>query len=107
LASNVSLAIDHARIEFLPAALDYSRAGYLPGGLKRNCEFLEGCVEFADNICEEVRHLLFDPQTSGGLLLAVEEQAAASLVTALRARSIPTQEVGEVVAKTKPLISVR
>jgi len=107
LASNVSLAIDHARIEFLPAALDYSRAGYLPGGLKRNREFLEGCVEFTDNIREEVRHLLFDPQTSGGLLLAVEEPAAASLVTALRARSVTTQEVGEVVAKTKPLISVR
>jgi selenide,water dikinase len=107
LASKVSLAIDHARIEFLPAALDYSRAGHLPGGLKRNREFLEGCVEFADNIREEVRHLLFDPQTSGGLLLAVEEQAAASLVTALRARSVTTQEVGEVVAKTKPLISVR
>ena len=107
LASNVSLAIDHARIEFLPAALDHSRAGHLPGGLKRNREFLEGCVEFADNICEEVRHLLFDPQTSGGLLLAVEEQAAASLVTALRARSVTTQEVGEVVAKTKPLISIR
>ena len=107
LASNVSLAIDHARIEFLPAALDYSRAGCLPGGLKRNREFLEGCVEFTDNIREEVRHLLFDPQTSGGLLLAVEEPAAASLVTALRARSVTTQEVGEVVAKTKPLISVR
>jgi selenide,water dikinase len=107
LASNVSLAIDHARIEFLPAAVDYSRAGHLPGGLKRNREFLEGCVEFADDIREEVRHLLFDPQTSGGLLLAVEEPAVASLVTALRARSVTTQEVGEVVAKTKPLISVR
>jgi selenide,water dikinase len=107
LASKVSLAIDHARIEFLPDALNYSRAGHLPGGLKRNREFLEGCVEFAHNIREEVRHLLFDPQTSGGLLLAVEAPAAPRLVTALRERGIATQEVGEVVAKTTPLISVR
>jgi selenide,water dikinase len=107
LASKVSLAIDHARVEFLPEALDYSRAGHLPGGLKRNREFLAGCVEFADNIREEVRHLLFDPQTSGGLLLAVEARAASSLVAALRARGIATQEIGEVIAKTKPLISVR
>jgi selenide,water dikinase len=75
--------------------------------LNRNREFLEGCVEFADCVLEEVRNLLFDPQTSGGLLLAAEEQAAASLVTALRARSIPTQEVGEVIERTHPLIQVR
>ncbi len=107
LASKVSLAIDHARIEFLPAAVDYSRQGYLPTGLLRNREFLEGCVEFADPVIEEVRNLLFDPQTSGGLLLAVEAQASSNLVAALRERGVATQEVGEVVAKTKPLISVR
>jgi selenide,water dikinase len=107
LASKVSLTIDHTRIEFLPDAVDYSRQGHLPGGLKRNREFLAGCVEFAASVPEEVRNLLFDPQTSGGLLLAVEGQAAASLVTALRERGIATQEVGQVVAKTKPLISVR
>jgi len=107
LASKVSLTIDHTRIEFLPDAVDYSRQGHLPGGLKRNREFLAGCVEFAASVPEEVRNLLFDPQTSGGLLLAVEGQAAASLVTALRERGIATQEAGQVVAKTKPLISVR
>jgi selenide,water dikinase len=101
------LAIDHTRIEFLPAAVDYSRQGHLPGGLLRNREFLEGCVEFADSVIEGVRNLLFDPQTSGGLLLAVEAQASSNLVAALRERGVATQEVGEVVAKTKPLISVR
>jgi selenide,water dikinase len=106
LASNVSLAIDHTRIEFLPEALDYSRTGYLPGGLKRNRDFLEGCVEFADSVLEEVRNLLFDPQTSGGLLLAVRAPATPSLAAGLRARGIGTQEIGEALAKTKPLISV-
>jgi selenide,water dikinase len=64
-------------------------------------------VEFGDGIPEEIRNLLFDPQTSGGLLLAVEAPAAASLVAALHARGVPTQEIGEVLEKTGPLILVR
>jgi selenide,water dikinase len=107
LASNVSLVIDHARIEFLPEVLDYSRAGHLPGGLRRNREFLEGCVGFADSVLEEVRNLLFDPQTSGGLLLCVEPQGASRLVATLGARGVATQEAGEVIEKSKPLIQVR
>lgn len=107
LASEVSLVMDQVRIEFLPGAIAYSRAGHLPGGLKRNREFLEGCVAFAHGIAEEIRNLCYDPQTSGGLLLSVGGEAAASLLAALRAREVPAQEIGEVVAKTKPLILVR
>lgn len=105
--SKVSLVLDHARVEFLPEALDDSRHGFLPGGLKRNIEFIAGCVEFADAIPEEVRNLLFDPQTSGGLLLSVAAQDAPALLAALRARDIPAQEIGSVIEKTQPLIRVR
>jgi len=105
--SKVSLILDHARVEFLPEALDDSRHGFLPGGLKRNIEFIAGCVEFADAIPEEVRNLLFDPQTSGGLLLSVAAQDAPALLAALRARDIPAQEIGSVIEKTQPLIQVR
>ena len=105
--SKVSLILDHARVEFLPEALDDSRHGFLPGGLKRNIEFIAGCVEFAGAIPEEVRNLLFDPQTSGGLLLSVAAQDAPALLAALRARDIPAQEIGSVIEKTQPLIQVR
>jgi selenide, water dikinase len=107
VASKVSLVIDSARAEFLPEALGYSREGFLPGGLKRNVEFMAGCVEFADGVPEETRNLLFDPQTSGGLLLAVERRDAPQLVQALGERNIPAQEVGEVVEKARPLIRVQ
>ncbi len=107
VGSNVSLVLESSAVEFLPEALDYSRAGHLPGGLKRNMEFLEGCVEFANVVAPEVRNLLYDPQTSGGLLLAVEAAAAEELVRALTGRDIPARLVGEVVGKTKPLILVR
>jgi selenide,water dikinase len=107
VASKVSLLIDHAKTEFFPEALEYSRRGFLPGGLKRNIEFIAGCVEFGDGISEEVRNLLFDPQTSGGLLLSAEAPNAAPLVARLGKRGILAQEIGEVLAKTSPLIRVR
>jgi len=105
--SKVSLVIDSAAVEFLPGALDCARAGFIPGGLKRNMEFIAGCVEFSNGVAEEVRTLLFDPQTSGGLLLSVASENAPRLLSALRERNVPAREIGEVVEKTKPLILVR
>jgi len=107
VGSKVSLVIDTAKIEFLAEAVEYSRAGFLPGGLKRNTDFLGGCVEFASHVPEEVRNLLFDPQTSGGLLFSAAAQDAPKLLQALRALATPAQVVGEVIAKTHPLILVR
>ncbi len=106
VASSVSLILNHRMIEFLPDALGYSRQGFLPGGLKRNSEFVSGCVEFTGDIPEEVRNLLYDPQTSGGLLLAVNAKEAAALLDTLRENGVAAQEVGEVVEKTKPLLRV-
>lgn len=106
-ASKVSLVIDHRKIDFLPEALNCSRQGFLPGGLKRNIEFISECVEFASGIPEEVRNLLYDPQTSGGLLLAVNPRDAAGLLAALRENGVAAQEVGEAAAKLKPLVSIR
>jgi selenide,water dikinase len=105
--SKVSLVLDSKRVEFLPEAVDYSRQGFLPGGLIRNMEFISGCVEFANGIPEEVRNLLYDPQTSGGLLLSVPVEHSPKLLRALGDRNIPAQEVGEVVERTKPFIRVR
>ena len=107
LGSKVSLVIDSARVEFLPEALDYAREGFLPSGLKRNMEFVSGCVEFANGIPQETRNLLFDPQTSGGLLLAVTPADVPRLLRALGERNTPAQEIGEVVEKTRPLLLVR
>jgi selenide,water dikinase len=105
-ASHVSMVIDHSAIEFLPEARDLARRNFLPGGLKRNIEFISSCVEFADTVPEDIRNLLYDPQTSGGLLLAVDAKDTAYLLNALRESGVPAQEIGEVVAKTKPLIFV-
>jgi selenide,water dikinase len=106
-ASEVSLVLDSQGVEFLPDAVEYSRQGFLPGGLKRNIEFLGACVGFAESVAAEARHLLYDPQTSGGLLLAVASRDAAPLLARLREQGVPAQEIGEAIPKTRPLIQVR
>jgi selenide,water dikinase len=64
-------------------------------------------VEFAPGVPVEVRSLLFDPQTSGGLLLSVAWKDATRLLESLRANGVSAQPVGEVMEKTHPLIQVR
>lgn len=105
-ASKVSMVIEHTEVEFLPGALDYSREGYLPGGLKRNAEFVSACVEFDPKVPQEIRNLFFDPQTSGGLLLVVGENDSAALVKKLTERGVRARQVGRVVEKTSPLLRV-
>jgi selenide, water dikinase len=106
LPSGVSFEIDHTQLEYLPGALDAARDGFISGGLRNNREFVEDCVGFAENVPEEIRLLMFDPQTSGGLLVAVDAPAAAAAQLALAGAGISAQIIGRVVAKRRPLIQV-
>jgi selenide,water dikinase len=106
LASKVSLEIEASQVEFLPGALECSRAGYLPGGLLRNIEFVSSCVDFRSAIAEDVRNLFYDPQTSGGLLVAVAPADAPRLLARLRERVVPAREIGRVLEKAHPLIRI-
>jgi selenide,water dikinase len=106
LASNVSLIFHAAKIPLIDGALECVRAGYIPGGLKANREFAECLVEYETGISEEVKTLLFDPQTAGGLLIAVASYDAAALSLALNAAGVPAVEIGEVRPSTKPVIRV-
>ena len=106
LASNVSLRLHAGRIPLLEGALECVRAGHIPGGLNANREFAECVVNYREEIPEEVKTLLFDPQTSGGLLIAVVEDRSVELQKALNSAGVTAVEIGEVLPKTKPLISV-
>jgi selenide,water dikinase len=104
LASKVSMRLFANRIPFLEGALDCVRAGHIPGGLVSNREFAECVVGYADGISDEVKAILYDPQTAGGLLIAVA--SSAELIGALNRAGVAAVEIGEVVAASKPLISV-
>ena len=106
IGSKVSLRIDHTRIAYLPGAVEAARGGFLSGGLANNREFLEGCVAFADSVPDEFRALLYDPQTSGGLLASVAPESADAAMAAFAQHKIPARRIGEVVAKSSPLIAI-
>ncbi|MGA9355545.1 MAG: selenide, water dikinase SelD, partial [Terriglobales bacterium] len=106
LASNVGLILNSKAIPILEGALECIRAGYIPGGLNANRDFAECLVGYADSVPEEIRTLLFDPQTAGGLLISVAAAHAKALTKALQAAKVPAVEIGEVVAPAKPQISV-
>jgi selenide, water dikinase len=106
MGSNVSLRIHASRIPLLEGALDCVRAGHIPGGLKANREFAECAVAYEAGISEEVKTILFDPQTAGGLFISVAAEDASHLLQALSAAGVPTGEIGEVVSQSKPLMTV-
>jgi len=75
LGSKVTLEIDSSRVRFLDGAIEYAQAGAFSGGLGNNREFVSSCVEGSSPFDD----LLYDPQTSGGLLIALPEKDAAEL----------------------------
>jgi selenide,water dikinase len=79
LASGVTIEIDSRLVRFLPGAVEYARAGAVPGGLTNNRDFASCAVEGAS----EFDDLLYDPQTAGGLLISLPERDAAGLERAL------------------------
>jgi selenide, water dikinase len=102
----VSLEIDHAAFEYFPGAIDCARGGHLSGGLKNNRAFVGDCVAFAAGVAQEFQDLLFDPQTSGGLLVAIAPEVADEALATLHRHGVNARTIGRVVAKRSPLISV-
>jgi selenide,water dikinase len=103
----VSLEIDHRLLDYFPGALDAARAGHLSAGLKNNRAFIGDCVVFDPGVSPDYRALLFDPQTSGGLLVALAPELADSALQALSRHGVAARQIGCVVAKRSPLIFVR
>jgi selenide,water dikinase len=106
LASNVSFRFHAASIPVLPGALECVRAGYIPGGLNNNRDFAECVVRYDDGVPQELRSLLFDPQTAGGLLISVAPEDSAQLAHSFESAGVSAAQVGEVRAEMKPLITV-
>jgi selenide, water dikinase len=106
LASNVALRLRARSIPILEGALDCVRAGHIPGGLNANRDFAECVVGYDDEIPDDLKTLLFDPQTAGGLLISIAPEKSLDLIQALNAAGVPAVEIGEVQLASKPLIAV-
>jgi len=100
LASNVTLEISLNAVRFLPGAIEYSKRGAHSGGLNNNRDFVESCVLMPTGIPPEIEALLYDPQTSGGLLISLSDADARKLL-AQRPEAYVIGRVKEY--ETKPL----
>ena len=90
-ASDVTLEIEAEALAFLPGALEYARAGAIPGGLNNNREYASREVEVMRDLAPEMENLLYDPQTSGGLLISLPEKDASALGLPRIGRVTPAQ----------------
>ncbi len=106
LASNVALRFYSKDIPILPGALECIRAGYVPGGLLANREFAECVVGYETEISDELKTLLFDPQTAGGLFVSIAEDDCQKLVFELQNAGVWALRIGNVTESRKPLIRI-
>ena len=93
--SNVEITIDVSAVDFIPEALEFARMGVLPAGMYRNRSFAEAGVDEGGTEVA-IQDLLFDPQTSGGLLMAVDPADADTLLAELKPVVPSAQRIGVV-----------
>lgn len=98
MASEVVLKIDTSRVPRLDGAVEAITRGAVPAGLVANREFAECIVSVDGGVAEEIYTLMFDPQTSGGLLISVGEGSAPELLQALIETGSPAAQIGRVEA---------
>ncbi len=96
-ASRVGLRFVASQVPLLPGALEYASRGITTGGADRNRSYLADKVTVSEAIPEALQHVLFDPQTSGGLLFAVSPERAKDVEPRFEAAGLPVWRIGEVI----------
>ena len=106
-ASNVTIEMDSSRVPLITGALELARAGLMTGADKTNREYVGEDVGVAATVDPNLIKLLYDPQTAGGLLLAISAEQADDLLTALRKNYPRAEIVGRVIERGAKAIVVK
>ena len=104
--SGVSVSFNFDQLPLLPGSLQYAEAGHLTGGAAANQEYLEDKIELASHLSKSQQDILFDAQTSGGLLIALAPAAGARFFAEASLRGLSVWHIGEVVNQAKAILSV-
>jgi selenide,water dikinase len=105
--SGVNLVVQAAAVPRFEEAVEFDKQGLRPGGLSRNRDFYKDSVSFAASVPEYLQDILYDPQTSGGLFIAVGPRKARRLLDALHEAGVSAAAiVGEATAEPKGIITV-
>jgi len=93
-ASHVGLQIELAQVPLMTGARRLAQQRVFPGGAYDNAEFFKPHVDFVDNITQEIRMLLFDPQTSGGLLFGISPEKEEDVFQKADEEHVPIWKIG-------------
>jgi selenide,water dikinase len=108
MGSGVTLQLHASAFPLLPGALRLALEGYITGGCKRNRDYLADKVRASSSVPQDFNEVAFDPQTSGGLLIAVPEREAQALVRDLLAEgTLAAAIVGEVLPRGEVWVELR
>jgi selenide,water dikinase len=103
--SGVTLVIESAKLPIMKDAVRLAEKGYITGGCKRNKDYLDDKMVIDKSIREGLVEVALDPQTSGGLLIAIAKRQAAKLIEDLHAAGVTVAcEVGYAVSQQKPWV---
>lgn len=105
-AGGCAFCFNSAAVPVFPEALEYARMGLVPGGSHSNRSFYEPSVEYCEAVSDELRDILYDPQTSGGLLFSVAENKKDGLLKKFRKEKVDAFVVGRVENKPKGKIII-
>jgi selenide,water dikinase len=96
-ASKVSADINFSKLPLIKGVFDLAQKGFIPGGSKRNLDFVSPDVNFSANIAQEEKYLMADAQTSGGLLISVPRDKVETLQDCLQENNcLASSMVGEI-----------
>jgi selenide,water dikinase len=106
-ASGVKINLSYSQVPIFPNAIEMYGRGQTTGSNRDNRRLAEGAFRVAADLTPQQEELLFDPQTSGGLLISVPSPQADELTKALKAAGVDAAaRVGEVVAAGDPFVTV-
>jgi selenide, water dikinase len=106
-ASKVTIEIDPSSVPLLPGALELAGKGMLTSGDRTNREYVGADVRISDEVNKELRSLLFDPQTAGGLLISIAKSSAEPLLARLRENYPEAAVIGRVIEPASQSIVVK
>ena len=102
-SSGVTIVLEKEKIPYIKETEEYSKQGLVPGGMFNNMEYLKGKYEFID-IPEYLSNIVFDPQTSGGLLISCSKEDAPKILEELNELEIKSHIIGTVTEKQEKSI---
>ena len=98
-ASHATIEIDSKKVPLLPGVLELVKQGCLTSGDRTNRQYVGSDIEVRPSVSEDLLHLLYDPQTAGGMLISVAEDKADALLARLRRTYTAVAIIGRIVER--------